>query len=171
MIESFSPLDIEIAAGEYSYNNHNFNFETDNSRKLFFSAEFSTGGYFNGMLQSLSASTRIAPDPHVALTLSYRHNEIRNLGITSSSVTTDLATAEIRLALNPRVQWISFYQYNTVINRNTLNTRLQWEYKPLSFIFIVLNDNRQDFMNNETMTTSRMNSQSGIVKVTYLKQF
>jgi hypothetical protein len=171
LIESFSPLDIEIAAGEYSYNNHNFNFETDNSRKLFFSAEYSTGGYFNGTLQSLSASTRIAPDPHVALTLSYRHNEIRNLGITSSSVTTDLATAEIRLALNPRVQWISFYQYNTAINRNTLNTRLQWEYKPLSFIFIVLNDNRQDFTNSETNITSRLINQQGVFKITYLKQF
>ncbi len=171
LLGTFSPVGIEIAAGRYAYNNHSVEFQTDNSRKLFFSAEYSTGGYFNGTLQSLSASTRIAPDPHVALTLSYRHNEIRNLGITSSSVTTDLATAEIRLALNPRVQWISFYQYNTAINRNTLNTRLQWEYKPLSFIFIVLNDNRQDFMNNETMTTSRMNSQQGVFKITYLKQF
>ena len=171
LIESFSPLGIEIAAGEYSYNNHNFNFETDNSRKLFFSTEYSTGGYFNGSLQSLSASTRIAPDPHVALTLSYQHNEIRNLGITSSSVTTDLATAEIRLALNPRVQWISFYQYNTAVNRNTLNTRLQWEYKPLSFIFIVLNDNRQDFTNKETNITSRLINQQGVFKITYLKQF
>jgi hypothetical protein len=107
----------------------------------------------------------------VALTLSYRHNEIRNLGISSSNVTTDLATAEIRLALNPRVQWITFYQYNTAVNRNTLNTRLQWEYKPLSFIFLVLNDNRQDFTNAETNITSRLNNQQGVFKITYLKQF
>jgi hypothetical protein len=107
----------------------------------------------------------------VALTLSYRHNEIRNLGISSSNVTTDLATAEIRLALNPRVQWISFYQYNSAINRNTFNTRLQWEYKPLSFIFLVLNDNRQDFTNPETQINSRLVNQQGVFKITYLKQF
>lgn len=171
LIESFSPLGIEIAAGVYAYNNHSFNFETDNSRKLFFSAGYNIGNYFNGTLQSVSASIRIAPVPHVALTLGYRHNEIRNLGIASSSVSTDLATAEIRLALNPRVQWISFYQYNTAINRNTLNTRLQWEYKPLSFVFLVLNDNRQDFTNSETNLTSRANSQQGVFKITYLKQF
>ena len=171
LIESFSPLGIEIAAGVYAYNNHSINFQTDNSRKLFFSAEYNNGGYFNGRLQSISASTRIAPDPHVALTLSYRHNEIRNLGISSSNVTTDLATAEIRLALNPRVQWISFYQYNSAINRNTFNTRLQWEYKPLSFIFLVLNDNRQDFTNPETQINSRLVNQQGVFKITYLKQF
>jgi Domain of unknown function (DUF5916)/Carbohydrate family 9 binding domain-like len=171
LIESFSPLGIEIAAGDYAYNNHSLSFETDNSRKLFFSAEYNNGGYFNGTLQSVSASARIAPDPHVALTLSYRRNEIKNLGVSSSNVTTDLATAEIRLALNPRVQWISFYQYNSAINRNTFNTRLQWEYKPLSFIFIVLNDNRQDFTNRDTNITSRQNNQQGVFKITYLKQF
>ncbi|MFM8741509.1 MAG: DUF5916 domain-containing protein, partial [Cytophagales bacterium] len=171
LIESFSPLDVEIAAGKYAYNNHSVQFQTDNSRKLFASAEYSWGDYFNGTLQSLSASARIAPDPHVALTLSYRHNEINRLGILSSAVTTDLATAEIRLALNPRVQWISFYQYNSAINRNTFNTRLQWEYKPLSFIFLVLNDNRQDFLNPDTQINSRLVNQQGVFKVTYLKQF
>ncbi|MFM7486138.1 MAG: hypothetical protein ACKO13_04355, partial [Cytophagales bacterium] len=171
LIESFSPLDVEIAAGKYAYNNHSVQFQTDNSRKLFASAEYSWGDYFNGTLQSLSTSARIAPDPHVALTLSYRHNEINRLGILSSAVTTDLTTAEIRLALNPRVQWISFYQYNSAINRNTFNTRLQWEYKPLSFIFLVLNDNRQDFLNPDTQINSRLVNQQGVFKVTYLKQF
>lgn len=171
LIESFSPLGIEIAAGVYAYNNHSLNFQTDNSRKLFFSAEYSLGDYFNGSLQSTSASTRFAPDPHVAVTLSYRHNEIKKLGILSTSINTDLATAEIRLALNPRVQWISFYQYNSAINRNTFNTRLQWEYKPLSFIFLVLNDNRQDFVSPDTQINSRLVNQQGVFKVTYLKQF
>jgi hypothetical protein len=171
LIEPFEPLGITIESGRYSYNNNSFSLESDNSRKLFVSAEYTFGGYFNGTIQSLSASARIAPDPHVALTLSYSHNDIKNLGISGSSVITDLATAEIRLALNPLVQWISFYQYNTAINRSTLNTRLQWEYKPLSFIFVVLNDNRQDFTNNETNLTSRVNSQQGVIKFTYLKQF
>jgi len=171
LIESFAPLQIEIAAGFYFYNNHSFTFQSDNSRKLFFSAEYSIGDYFNGRLQSLSASTRFAPDPHVALTFSYLHNEIDNLGVTSSSLTTDLATAEIRLALNPRLQWITFYQYNTAIKSNTLNTRLQWEFKPLSFVFLVLNDNRQDFNNKETNRASRIISQQGVVKISYLKQF
>ena len=39
------------------------------------------------------------------LNCSYCDDKIKNLGILSSNTTTDLATAEIRLALNPRVQW------------------------------------------------------------------
>jgi hypothetical protein len=107
----------------------------------------------------------------VALTLSYSHNSITSLGVSAAPVTTDLATAEIRLALNPRVQWNSFYQYNSAVNRSTFNTRLQWEYKPLSFLFIVLNDNRQDVLNTEMQTKSRLSSQQGVFKITYLKQF
>ncbi len=171
LIEPFTPLGITIESGRYSYNNHSFSLESDNSRKLYISAEYNFGGYFNGTIKSLSTSARIAPDPHVAITLSYSHNDIKNFGISSSSVTTDLATAEIRLALNPCLQWISFYQYNTAINRSTLNTRWQWEYKPLSFIFLVLNDNRQDFFNSETQINSRINTQQGVFKITYLKQF
>lgn len=171
LIEPFSPLGIEIAPGRYTYNTHSFEASTDNSKKLFLSTKYSYGGYFDGTLQSLSASVRMVPDPHVALTLSYSRNEINGLGVSSSAVTTDLATSEIRLALNPRVQWITFYQYNSSIHRNTLNTRLQWEYKPLSFIFLVLNDNRQDFTNEETNLTSRVKSQQGVFKLTYLKQF
>jgi len=171
LIEPFAPLGITIEPGRYSYNNHSFSLESDNSRKLYLSVEYNFGGYFNGNIQSLSASARIAPDPHVALTLNYSHNNIQSLGVMASSITTDLATAEIRLALNPRVQWISFYQYNTAVNRSTLNTRVQWEYKPLSFIYLVLNDNRQDFVNSETQIESRVNTLQGVFKITYLKQF
>lgn len=171
LIDTFEPLGVAIAPGRYAYNNHNVQFETDNSRKFFVSANYSIGGYFNGTIRSTDALVRVAPDPHVALTLRYAHNELRNLGIESQSLTTDLATAEIRLALNPRLQWISFYQYNTAARRNTLNTRVQWEYKPLSFLFLVVNDNRQDVLNRDTQLTSRVVDQQGVLKIAYLKQF
>ncbi len=32
-------------------------------------------------------------------------------------------------------------------------------------------NNRQDFTNSETSITSRVNSQQGVFKITYLKQF
>jgi len=171
LIEPFTPVGIEVAVGNYVYNRHTFSLESDNSRKVYFAGEYSFGGYFNGSLEALSASLRIAPDPHVGLTLRYSRNVIRDLGVTQSAVTTELATAEIRLAVNPRIQWISFYQYNTAASRSTLNTRFQWEYRPLSFIFLVLNDNRQDFTNSDTQVRSRVAEQQGIVKFTYLKQF
>ncbi len=46
----------------------------------------------------------------LTLLLLNSRNEISDLGISSASVSTDLATAEIWLALNPLVQWNSFYQ-------------------------------------------------------------
>ncbi len=170
-IDTFSPLDIDIAAGRYRFSAHQFSFQTDNSRKLFFSTNYSAGGYFNGKIRSLDMQCRVAPDPRVALTLRYAHNELRALGIARQEKTTDLATAEIRLAANPRVQWISFYQYNTAEERATLNTRFQWEYRPLSFLFLVWNDNRQNSVNELTGLAGREATQQGVLKLAYLKQF
>lgn len=171
LIDAFSPLGVRIAPGTYSYSSHTVAFSSDNSRKVFYALQYSTGGYFNGKINSLTASLRVVPDPHVSLTLNYSHNRIRNLGENTVDLNTDLASAEVRLALNPRVQWITFYQYNTVINRNTLNTRFQWEYRPLSFLFVVVNDNREDFTRPVTGDLGRQTSQQAIVKLAYLKQF
>lgn len=68
-------------------------------------------------------------------------------------------------------EWISFFQCQSAARPNTLNTRVQWEYKPLSFLFLVVNDNRQDVLNRDTQLTSRVVDQQGVLKIAYLKQF
>ena len=44
-------------------------------------------------------------------------------------------------ALNPRVQFTAYYQRNDANDRETWNTRLAWEYRPLSFPYLVYNRN------------------------------
>ena len=46
----------------------------------------------------------------------------------------------MRLALNPRLQLYTFYQHNTAAESNSLFARLSWEYLPLSFVYLVVND-------------------------------
>jgi hypothetical protein len=38
------------------------------------------------------------------------------------------------------VQLSSFYQYNTDVQRGSLNARASWEFTPLSFVYLVYND-------------------------------
>ncbi len=42
---------------------------------------------------------------------------------------------------NNRLNWTTYVQYNTQRDNFNVNTRLQWEYKPLSYIYLVLTDN------------------------------
>ncbi|NRB53163.1 MAG: carbohydrate binding family 9 domain-containing protein [Saprospiraceae bacterium] len=169
--ESFFPVGIEIAQGDYNYLSHRVSYTSDFSKKIAFGANYRFGQYFDGQLNTLSSSLRLAPTPHIALTADYEWNEIRGLGFENTSLTTHLIGAELRLALNPRLQWVNFYQYNTVAKRATLNSRFVWEYKPLSYIYLVYNDNQGDAIDPETNRTNRIQTQQGIFKLTFLRQF
>jgi len=42
---------------------------------------------------------------------------------------------------NNRLNWTTYVQYNTQGNNFNINSRLQWEYKPLSYVYLVVTDN------------------------------
>ncbi|MEM9528545.1 MAG: hypothetical protein AAGA31_18165, partial [Bacteroidota bacterium] len=168
---TFSPVGIDILPGDYQFTSHRFSYVGDFSRKFAISGAYRFGGYFNGNLNTVSSSLRFAPLPHIQLTANYQFNRLSNLGAELRTAETNLIGAELRLALNPRVQLILFLQYNTATERTTLNSRFVWEYSPLSYIYLVYNDNRQELFDNETGLTTRQQDQQGIFKVTFLKQF
>ncbi|MEM9328901.1 MAG: DUF5916 domain-containing protein, partial [Bacteroidota bacterium] len=169
--ETFSPLGIDIPAGDYSYTSHRIRYSGDFSRKVAASASYRFGGYFDGRLESFSASLRLAPIPHIQFTTDYQLNRLSSLGEEQIDQETHLVGTELRLALNPRVQLISFFQYNTASDRTTLNSRFVWEYHPLSYIYLVYNNNRQDLPDSETGLIARRQDEQAIFKVTFLKQF
>ncbi|MEL6190862.1 MAG: DUF5916 domain-containing protein [Bacteroidota bacterium] len=169
--ETFSPVGIDILPGDYEYTSHRFSYFGDFSKKFALSAAYRFGGYFDGKLSNISSSLRFAPIPHIQLTVDYEFNQLSDLGVERRKAETQLIGTELRLALNPRVQLISFLQYNTASEKTTLNSRFVWEYRPLSYIYLVFNDNRQDVFDSTTGLTNSLRDQQGIFKVTFLKQF
>ncbi len=158
---AFRPLGIAIAAGKYQFNNILVNYDSDQSSKFSWTTTFTSGGYFNGKIKSAEIGIRYAPSPQLAFNIDYLANDFKNLGIAKENITTQLITPNIRLALNPRLQMNVFYQYNTANERSRWNARFSWEYKPLSYIYLVWNENKTaGFREDET-----------IGKISYLKQF
>jgi len=70
-----------------------------------------------------------------------------------------------RIALNPRMQLIGFYQKNSENNLSNYNFRFSWEYQPLSYFYIVFNHRG---FNNIQM--KRQAEDHAIIKISYLKQ-
>lgn len=169
--EDITILGVPITKGNYYYTRYRFYYGSDQSKKLSYGLKYETGGYYNGKLDSWVFNGRYSPLPHVSFSVNYQHNIIKGVGEGKINKNTDLITPQVRLALNPRLQWITFYQYNTAVNKGVLNTRLSWEYKPLSFVYIVYNDSRQDVFNSETLLYDRVHNQKGIFKITLMKQF
>jgi hypothetical protein len=162
--KTFNPLEITIGPGTYDYVRHKLYFSTDPSRKLSAIFNYDFGNYYNGTLNYYEGNVRIAPTPHVSVTFTYGNNVFESVGENNVTKSVSLYSVESRLAINPRLQLISFYQKNSVGNRDTWNMRFAWEFKPLSFVYLVFNNRAYD-------TTERQSEQHFIAKVSYLKQF
>ena len=162
---NFAPLGIDIAQDNYYYTRQRVTVNSDQSAKLSASASLEWGGFYNGQRTSVEAGLRFVPIPHVALTVDYEFNDLKDLGGQQENLRTHLNTLGARLALNPRVQLSTFYQYNTFDKQGRWNIRGSWEYRPLSFIYLVFNDTRIDGLENP------LEEQQFISKITFLKQF
>jgi hypothetical protein len=73
------------------------------------------------------------------------------------------------LALTPRLQVTTFYQYSSSGGDGVLNARLAWEFLPLSYVFLVLNDRRAAGPNGSTIGPAEPRQQL-LLKLQYLGQ-
>ncbi len=161
----FAPLGLSIAQDRYFYMRQFINYNSDRSKKLSLSGKFEWGKFYNGKRQSITVGTRFAPIPHFSLSLDYEHNNLQNIGIEEKMLKTDLYTGSLRLALNPRVQLSTFYQYNSFTDQGRWNARFSWEYRPNSFIYLVYNNTL------DTTFDPVQGNRQFIGKITLLKQF
>lgn len=162
---NFAPLGLQIAQDNYYYTRYVLRYTTDQSRKISASMRYDFGDFYDGNRQTIQASAHFAPIPHIAISADYEYNRLENIGATNQNLTTNLCTANMRLALNPRVQLSTFYQYNSFNKQGRWNARFSWEYSPLSFIYLVFNDTQTDIF--DPAQTNRQ----FISKITFLKQF
>jgi hypothetical protein len=161
----FAPLDIIIPQGKYFYTQFFTQYYTDQSRKISGSASLRFGKFYNGRLLSFTSGLRIAPAPYAAITLDYELNRATSLGTDDTDKDVHLYSGGLRLALNPRLQGSLFYQYNSLGKTGQWNVRLSWEYQPLSFVYLVINDTRNDLGLDRFRTTGT------IAKLNWMRQF
>jgi len=166
LFESFTPVGITILPGEYNYTQHNFFYRTDPSKMLNLMAQSSFGTYFDGKLASVDATLQFAPIPHLSLKARFNRYHFTSVGELETNTNVDLYSIEGRFALNPRVQLIGFYQKNSENKSDNYNIRLSWEYRPLSFLYIVYNHRAFD-----TDLQKRTVEDHVIAKISYLHQF
>jgi hypothetical protein len=179
--EKLSFFNVGIPEGKYNYNRFGIYLGSDESKKFSFRVIGETGNYYNGQLTTISTNARFAPLPHISIEGRIANNNYQNLGLKSESGNNQLYTISGRFALNPRVQLIGFYQQSSISNLDVWNVRFSWEYRPLSFIYLVFNqrgyDDFRTKLSNDGLTRFRTNElarqteQQTIAKISYLKQF
>jgi Domain of unknown function (DUF5916)/Carbohydrate family 9 binding domain-like len=161
---NFSPLRTTISSGVYNYVRHKIQLSSDQSKKVAAILIANLGTYYNGSYNSLSTTVTIAPLPYFYISPSLEIGKLKKVGITNTTKDVKLYSLEGRLALNPRMQLSALYQKYNVFNTVDWNLRFSWEFKPLSYVYLVYNTNR---VNELVKTDNRVL----IAKVSYIRQF
>ncbi len=155
---------VSIAPGSRDYTRYGLEWLSDQSTRVSTTGNLSSGTFFDGRLDRAAVGARFSPSPYVSVRADYEVNRLQSIGTRDTSFVTHLLAPELRLFLNPRVQWSAFYQYNTLQQRGALNARFSWEFAPLSFLYVVYND-RQAIQDGTTPS-----ARSVIVKLSWLRQ-
>lgn len=135
----FRPLGIPIGPGMYRFMRYRGYYGSDASRRLSFTADIETGRYYDGKLDRYRAGIRVNPTAHLAVSANLTFNGIKHLGTERMTRNVSLLTINGQFSFNPRLQISALVQRNTENQTMGISSRLSWEYKPLSYFYVVYN--------------------------------
>ncbi len=114
-------------------------YNSANNQKFRYRVNAQRGTYYNGKRTRAGAylNYQLLPFANLEFTYDMNHINLNELG----KETFHLARFTSEIFFSNRLNWTTYIQYNTQINNININSRLQWEYKPLSYIYVVVTDN------------------------------
>lgn len=129
-----------LPADVYEYTRYNVGYESDR-RKLFnYKLGLSTGGFYNGTRDQVTAELNYRVQPWGRFGVIGEYN---NLEFPEDYGTSELwlVGTEVEFAFSRDLFWSTFFQYNTQSDNFNINSRIQWQFKPLSWFYLVYTDN------------------------------
>jgi hypothetical protein len=124
----------------YQYNQYTFSESSDTRKNLVFMTSLTAGGFYNGKYDQVVSSLLFQLQPHFNFTAAAEYDHIV---FPSPYGHGDfiLLSPHLEIGLTTKLSWTTYTQYNTQINNLNINSRLQWQFKPLSNLYIVYTDN------------------------------
>ena len=145
LLEDFDPTDTEggiplPAFSDYTYTKFDFTFNSDIRKPFSFTARTDLGQFFNGYRYSLTSDFRLRLQPYFTASFRSSVNYIE-LPDPYPSRAIWFVGPKAEFTFNKNLFWSTFIQYNSQEEDFSINSRLQWRFKPLSDLFVVYNDN------------------------------
>ncbi|MBM3444467.1 MAG: carbohydrate binding family 9 domain-containing protein [Bacteroidetes bacterium] len=129
-----------IPPGHYGTYTYGATYSSDNRKKLSFTGDLEVGDFFNGSIfrYQLGANFRIQPWANFTMSIQQAKLQFPTPYGTNNLF---LIAPRIEINFSNNLFWTTFLQYNNQQNNFNINSRLQWQYKPMSDIFLVYSDN------------------------------
>ena len=129
-----------IPAMRYSFNQMDLGYMSDFRKSFGYGIGVTLGQFYNGTVRGFGAGFNLRKRPHLNFGIRSQFNHIE---LPKPYGSTDLILIQPRVEYNFNTQlfWTTFVQYNTQSNNFSVNSRLQYRYKPMSDFYLVYTDN------------------------------
>ncbi|MEM8897383.1 MAG: DUF5916 domain-containing protein [Bacteroidota bacterium] len=125
---------------------------SDYTQKIYGSVNVQNGGFFNGTRDRFRTKLGYRFLPLLTLEANYEYNNIKLENGDGRPL--HLLGISTEVFFSNKLNWTTYLQYNQQIDNFNVNSRLQWEYKPLSFIYLVYTDNYSEELVQKNWTIS-----------------
>ncbi|MEL7122388.1 MAG: DUF5916 domain-containing protein [Bacteroidota bacterium] len=163
--------DAVIPVGDYNFSRFSISGSTDQSRRTFAGANFSTGGFFNGNRTAFGLTLGYRQSKHLAVEASLNTSLI-DLPIDNGEFSATILSTSILGAVNKDLFAKALIQYDNFTRNLQANIRVDWIHTPGSDLFLVYNTSYHFVGEQDVIFDPRrnvvMNNTVGIVKLTYL---
>ncbi len=150
-----------IPTGEYTWGEVNLEAQSDASRPVAASLNYTWGDFWSGTRRNLKLEGSLRIGARFDLALAWDRN---NVDLPQGAFTTDLVITRFGLDLNTLLSLRGLVQYNSQLDQFLSNIRLRYIYKPGSDLYVVYNEDR-------VAENINLIDRAVIVKLTYFLRF
>ena len=128
-----------VPVGAYGWREAEVSYTSGRSRRVYGTASFTSGGFYDGTKRSAGATLTWRPRYDLLLEANYTRNDVT---LASGPFLADVGRLRVRYAWSTRLFGSAFVQYNAQSDTWVTNARLNYRYAPLSDVFLVYTDRR-----------------------------
>lgn len=138
---AFDPFRNEqyIQAGEYKNTAIRMGYNSDYTKNIYGSANVQWGRFYEGDRSRLGLNVGFRFLPLINIELNYEYNNLSFDELGQQQL--HLFGLVTEFFFSNKLNWTTYVQYNEQIDNFNINSRIQWEFKPLSFVYLVFSDN------------------------------
>jgi len=155
-----------LPAGRYTFNDLNFEFQSDQRKAFSFSLSGTTGGFYNGTRNNFAIDAQYRIQPWGRFSLGYQWNDLSFPDPYGNAKITALLS-KVEIGFSKNLLWTTLFQYVEQSDFMGINSRLQWRFSPMSDLFLVYLDNYDIVSTMMESRAVRSNNRALVLKVNY----
>lgn len=154
---------LPLPADKYHFRELNIEYNSDTRKKISTVIFAVYGSFYNGYKYTLSSDISYRVRPWGSFIMGFELNDIRLPDPYSDSKFL-LIYPKVQIDFSKKIYWTTFMQYNKQTSNFNINSRLQWRYRPMSDLFLIVTNNYQ------TENRFARRNESVILKLNYYFQ-